>query len=47
MLRGQEDRRVEWHSIAPGKLSQNGFLESLNRRFRDHCLIEHFSAANR
>jgi putative transposase len=32
---------VEWHYIAPGKPMQNGFVESLNGRFRDGCLNEH------
>jgi putative transposase len=27
--------------IAPGKPMQNGFVESLNGRFRDECLNEH------
>ena len=31
---------VEWHYIAPGKPMQNGFVESLNGRFRDECLNE-------
>ena len=29
------------HYIAPGKPMQNGFVESLNGRFRDECLNEH------
>lgn len=33
--------RIEWHYIAPGKPTQNGFVESLNGRFRDECLNEH------
>lgn len=41
ILRRQEDNCVEWHSIAPGKPTQNGFVESLNGRFRDECLNEH------
>jgi putative transposase len=41
ILRWQEDRGVEWHYIAPGKPQQNGFVESLNGRFRDECLNEH------
>lgn len=28
ILKWQEDRRVEWHYIAPGKPMQNGFIES-------------------
>ena len=41
ILRWQEERVVEWHYIAPGKPQQNGFVESLNGRFRDECLNEH------
>jgi putative transposase len=37
----QEDRRVGWHYIAPGKPVQNAFVESFNGRFRDECLNEH------
>lgn len=40
ILQWQQDSRVEWH-IAPGKPMQNGFVESLNGRFRDECLNEH------
>jgi putative transposase len=41
ILHWQEDHAVEWHYIAPGKPMQNGFVESLNGRFRDECLNEH------
>jgi putative transposase len=41
ILQWQEDHGVEWHYIAPGKPMQNGFVESLNGRFRDECLNEH------
>lgn len=41
LLRRQEECRVEWPYIAPGKPQQNGFVESLNGRFRDECLDEH------
>ena len=41
ILAWSRDRRVEWHYIAPGKPMQNGFVESLNGRFRDECLNEH------
>ncbi|PXA99274.1 IS3 family transposase, partial [Nostoc sp. 3335mG] len=30
ILRWSQDRRVEWHYIAPGKPMQNGFVESFN-----------------
>ena len=29
------DAGVEWHYIAPGKPTQNGFVESFNGRMRD------------
>ncbi len=41
MLKWQQDRRVDWHYIAPGKPMQNGFVESFNGRLRDECLNEH------
>jgi putative transposase len=41
ILQWQEDQTVEWPYIAPGKPMQNGFVESLNGRFRDECLNEH------
>lgn len=41
VLGWQEDRRVGWHYIAPGKPVQNAFAESLIGRLRDECLNEH------
>lgn len=41
ILKWQEDRKVDWHYITPGKPMQNGFLESFNGRMRDECLNEH------
>lgn len=41
ILKWQEDRKVDWHYIAPGKPMQNGFVESFNGRMRDECLNEH------
>jgi putative transposase len=38
MLRWEAKTGVLWHSIAPGKPQQNGFVESFNGRFRDECL---------
>jgi putative transposase len=35
-----QDRRIEWHYIAPGKPMQNGFCESFNGRMRDELLNE-------
>ena len=40
ILRWSQERRVEWHYIAPGKPMQNGFVESFNGRLRDQCLNE-------
>ena len=34
ILKWQEDRKVDWHYIAPGKPMQNGFVESFNGRMR-------------
>ena len=34
ILRWSQERRVEWHYIAPGKPMQNGFVESFNGRLR-------------
>ena len=41
ILKWQEDRKVDWHYIAPGKPMQNGLVESFNGRMRDECLNEH------
>lgn len=41
MLKWQEDRKVGWHYIAPGKPMQNGLIESFNGRMREECLNEH------
>jgi putative transposase len=40
ILRWAQDRRIEWHYIAPGKPQQNGYVESFNGRLRDECLNE-------
>ena len=34
------DRKVRLHFIAPGKPTQNAYIESFNGRFRDECLNE-------
>jgi len=39
-LQWSQDRFVEWHYIAPGKPTQNAFVESFNGRLRDECLNE-------
>ncbi|WP_422920748.1 IS3 family transposase [Rhizosaccharibacter radicis] len=40
ILRWTQDRRLDWHYIAPGKPQQNGYVESFNGRLRDECLNE-------
>jgi putative transposase len=40
ILRWCQEREVEWHYIAPGKPTQNAFIESFNGRLRDECLNE-------
>ena len=40
VLAWSEDQRIAWHYIAPGKLTQNGFVESFNGRMRDELLNE-------
>lgn len=40
MLRWAQERRIEWHYIAPGKPQQNAFIESFNGRLRDELLNE-------
>jgi putative transposase len=40
ILRWSQDRRIEWHYIAPGKPQQNAFVESFNGRLRDELLNE-------
>lgn len=44
ILAWQEEGGVEWRYIAPGKPTQNGFIESFNGRLRDECLNEHLFA---
>lgn len=41
MLAWAARRQVRLHYIAPGKPTQNAFIESFNGRFRDECLNEH------
>jgi putative transposase len=40
MLRWQQDAQIGWHYIAPGKPTQNAFIESFNGRLRDELLNE-------
>lgn len=40
MLRWCQEAHVEWHYIAPGKPTQNAFIESFNGRLRDELLNE-------
>jgi putative transposase len=40
ILTWTQDRRVDWHYIAPGKPTQNAFVESFIGRLRDELLNE-------
>ena len=40
ILRWQGEAEVAWHYIAPGKPTENAFIESFNGRLRDECLNE-------
>jgi putative transposase len=38
VLRGSQETQSEWHYIAPGKPTQNAFIEGFNGRLRDERL---------
>src|SRR5665213_2559171 len=40
ILSWSQETQVEWHYIAPGKPTQNAFIESFNGRLRDELLNE-------
>jgi putative transposase len=40
ILRWSQEAQIEWHYIAPGKPTQNAFIESFNGRLRDELLNE-------
>ena len=40
VLRFSQEKQIEWHYIAPGKPTQNAFIESFNARLRDELLNE-------
>ena len=40
ILKWSQERQIEWHYTAPGKPTQNAFVESFNGRLRDECLNE-------
>jgi putative transposase len=42
ILRWSQEHQVEWHYIAPGKPTDNAFVEPFNGRFRDECLNTHW-----
>ena len=44
MLAWSSRTRVELHYIAPGKPTQNAFIESFNGKFRDECLNDNVFA---
>ncbi len=45
ILRWVQDTGVDWHYIAPGKPTQNAFIESFNGKLRDECLNETLSSS--
>ena len=45
MLAWASRTRVELHYIAPGKPTQNAFIESFNGKFRDECLNDNVFAS--
>jgi putative transposase len=40
ILRWSQEREIEWHYTAPGKPTQNAFIESFNGKLRDELLNE-------
>ena len=42
ILRWCSEHKVEWHYIAPGKPTDNAFIEAFNGRFRTECLNAHW-----
>jgi len=40
VLAWTQERKFDWHYIAPGKPTQNAFCEAYNSKFRDECLNE-------
>ena len=42
ILRWSQEMQIDWHYIAPGKPTQNAFIESFNGRLRDELLNETF-----
>ena len=40
ILGWSQETHIEWHYIAPGKPTQNAFIESFNGRLRDELLNE-------
>lgn len=40
ILKWVQDTGIDWHYIAPGKPTQNAFIESFNGKLRDECLNE-------
>ena len=40
ILKWVQQTGIDWHYIAPGKPTQNAFIESFNGKLRDECLNE-------
>jgi len=47
ILRWSQETRIDGHYIAPGKPTQNAFVESFNGRLRDELLNETLSSRSR
>ena len=45
VLAWSREMGIEWHYIAPGNTTQNGFYESFNGRMRDQLLNKRCSSA--
>ena len=45
ILAWSQQMRIEWHYIAPGKPTQNAFIESFNGKLRDELLNDTISAS--
>lgn len=42
ILKFAQEEKIQWHYIAPGKPTQNAFIESFNGRLRDECLNQYW-----
>lgn len=42
ILKFVQEEKIQWYYIAPGKPTQNAFIESFNGRLRDECLNQYW-----